>query len=340
MLRTLPIPVRPVAGETLDSYFRRLAAANLNTPAALWAYMRTDNPALPEARDLNKATDELERLGNLPTGWFADSRHQELLPIRCPHSKWILQICDICSHTPPARAGCPRCSAGEPTQVSRRVGTICLKHRYWSHAGTYADVSHLPHHLAAEREFRRHLPGRGISLSSGELALAHDLLRDWASARTGTPPAQAQLIDTYPEAVRLATTLTNPLFVELLLDPHWSGSQHAYLLSAVLADLIGNPLPDLTIARIWDTVHSGRRAIETAFMLPSRRTSHRRALVSAAYTHRACLLRHLDARVQRPNNPRAQPIKRPPTRDLLRYQQEPAMSWPDAHSSTAALELR
>ena len=165
---------------------------------------------------------------------------------------------------------------------------------------------------------RYELDARGIPFRTGELQLVSTLLSPWAGDqieigvgdRTAVLDAlqhaslsreQLRFTFAFPEIVRLTVGLTDPRFTELLLHPKWTPRQHAYLLSTAIADIIGNLLPDFTIDELWKTVHIGRRAIAAAYgMIGTRRRSRlcasQRASCAAAYTHRAALLRHLDAR--------------------------------------------
>lgn len=298
-IRALPVSVHPANGETSRSYFHRLAAANSLSTETMWGHIRTLHPTLPAKNTPHLATTELEALGGLPEHWFTENRAHHLLPIRCPHNKWRLRICDICSTTPGEGPGCRRCSAGVPTQVTTATGAICLRHRRWIHNGADLDVSHLPHHLAAEKRFR----------SSRSL-----------------PRAERGFFELYPEIVELTITLTDPRFTEVLMHPRWSPSQQALLLSRAIAARIGNPLSAPCITGLWETVYQDRRAVQAAYgmtdIISKRKCCKQRALCAAAYTHRACLLRHLDAK----HLPDQLPITKTPALSVkatICYQQHP-----------------
>jgi hypothetical protein len=327
-LRALPVPVRPVDGETPDSYFRRLAPANALTLPQLWAHIRTTNERLPYERAPDRAIPELEALGSLPPDWFQTNRAHHLLPIRCPHNRWRMRVCVACSRPPAARAGCGRCAGGTATQVASRAGAICLRHRRWAH-GTHLDITGMHTHLAAERLFRAVLHDRGIGLETGELQLADSLLSHWS--REHPPPDRpaplqehGTFFQSYPQIVRLTVTLTDPRFTSSLLDPHWSPSQQALLLSHAITDVTRQRPSDSTLEDLWAQVYTGRRAVEAAFGMLGRRQSRKcaweRALCAAAYTHRACLLRHLDARISRPRDHLIPRVKTPTAAATVRRQ--------------------
>lgn len=341
--RRLPVSVQPVDGETSDSYLTRLASANDLSLETMWAHLRQLHGSLPIKRNAELATAELEALGGLPEGWFTANRQHHLLPIRCPHSNWRFGSCAECCRVPAPQSGCLRCGHGQRTQVTTKTGPICLLHERWHQHDIDIDVSHFPAYLAGERTLRYELAARGISLQTGELQLASTLLHHWAAdqiengpgdrtavldALQSAPSSREQLHFTiaFPEIVRLTVVLTDPRFTELLLHPKWTPSQHAYLLTTAIAGIIGNPLSDSTIDALWKTVHTGRRAIDAAYgMIGTRRRSRlcaaQRAFCAAAYTHRACLLRHLDAKAMPPNRAARGRRPAPPTTAIVKNQQ-------------------
>ncbi|MEC5170678.1 hypothetical protein [Glaciihabitans sp. GrIS 2.15] len=343
MIRALPVSVHPVDGETSESYFQRLATANSLPTETLWGYLRQLHGGLPIKRDAEFATTQLEALGGLPEHWFNMNRNHHLLPIRCPHSKWKFGWCALCCRVPAPQSGCIRCSRGQLTQVTTRTGPICLHHARWHYQGTDVDVSDSPSYITAERRVRFELASRGISLDTGELQLANALLYDWAGTFRKQAPQdrtailgrlqhtqqsedQLRFAFAFPEAVRLTVTLTDPQFTELLLDPKWSPSQHAYLLSTAIAQIVGKPLSDPTVDSLWETIYMSRRAVDAAYgMVGTQRSSRQcriqRAFSAAAYTHRACLLRHLDAKsLQNIRAIRSGPPA-PSSRAIVKYQQ-------------------
>lgn len=300
MIRALPIPVRPIDGETSASYFRRLATENSLPLETLWGCLRHLRKELPVKRNVELATTELETLGGLPPGWFTKNRRHHLLPIRCPHSRWAFAVCMRCSRLPTTQSGCIRCGHGHKTQVTTRTGPICIRHGRWHLADADINVSALKGYIAAERAFRGTLTRRGISLNTGELLLASHLLSAWAAP---VPDPSYSLDDalfwSFPSIVNLTIVLTDPEFIELLLSPRWSPSQHATLLSMTITATVGHrELSDTDT--LWQTVNHHSEAVRAAYgMVGTRRRSRtctmERAFFSAAYTQRACLLKHLDA---------------------------------------------
>ena len=333
MIRALPVAVRPVDGETSESYFGRLAAANSIPTESLWGYLRQLHGSLPVKRNAEFATTELEALGGVPKLWFTINRSHHLLPIRCSHRRWQLRICDICSTTSSVRPGCRRCSAGQLTQVATATGAICLRHRRWIHNGVDLDLSHLPKHLTAEKRFRSHLTTRGIALGTGELELARRLLGDEQNHRSlsgNANPAGAEesFLQMYPQIVDLTIALTDPEFTALLMHPRWSPSQHALLLSRTICEFIGHAPSDSYTSVLWETVYQDQQAVEAAYAMMGTRSKRKccsqRAFCAAAYTHRACLLRHLNAKhmPDRPPEIKARPAIS--VKATIRYQQAAA----------------
>lgn len=327
MIRLLPIAVRPVEGETPDSFFGRLADANAIAPESLWGFLRQLHGGLPFKRRVDLASTELEALGGLAPGWFASSRQRHLLPVRCPHNGWKFAICATCSPLPAPQTGCLRCGHGQATKVIARVGPICLKHSRWHFDNSNVDVGGMPGYRRSERDFRRTLTSRGISLATGEFALARRLVQAWGSSTsTPSPRDEVPYFADFPLLVKLTVVLTDPRFVELLLSPRWSPSQHATLLSTTVTSVVGHVdySPSDTL---WVIVNQHAKAVATAYgMVGTNRTSRsctaQRAFVSAAYTERACLLRHLDAKnMPRMSNP-ANARRAPSTRQLAALQRE------------------
>lgn len=301
MIRALPIPIRPVDGETSESYFGRLTTANSVPAESLWGYLRKLRAGLPVKRNAELATLELEVLGGIPPLWFRNNRQHHLLPIRCPHTRWNMAICTTCSRLPARQSGCLHCGHGYATQVTTRTGPICLRHNRWHYDSSDIQIAKSAGYVDAEKVFRRTLTARGISLETGELRVASELVRGWEPPEPGPLAADGgQLLHTFPLAVSLAVALTDPEFVELLLSPRWSPSQHATLLSMTITDVVGHPERSDTDV-LWQTVNDHAKAVRAAYgMVGTRRSSRactiERAFFTAAYTHRACLLRHLDAK--------------------------------------------
>lgn len=302
------------------SVFIRLATVNGITPAALWGHLRTLDPGLPYAHEPDRCTGNLEQLAGIRPGWFAEQHARHLVPRRCPHNRWQLTICAACSHLPAPRSGCVRCAGGHPTQISTRNGLVCLTHGQYTDANLRVDVRADPAYVRAERNFRHGLAPRGVTTGSGELQLAAHLLAWWTrhdpaphitsrASRTlsaHTDPVQISF-SLYPEAVALAGMLTDPGFVSYLLSPTWGPRTQAALLTAAVRGLSDGDPDDGFLDRAHEVIDRGRRAVVAAYGLVGGGTGRRnrgfeRALASAAVTHRACLLRHIDT-IRLPNTP-------------------------------------
>ncbi len=312
-LRPLPRSVAAVLGETPDSYLLRLAIANAVTPSTLWSHLRQADPALPYKAAPQHATTLLEAYGGLPSGWFASDLARNLLPRRCPHTGWrYIGRCSRCCQPPAVQSGCLRCSAGQPTQV-RLIGPICLRHRIWHFDNTSIPIAGDPEYARAVRILHGRLLPLGVAAETGELQLAARLLTTWTRDRPYAAvrwrwhvlTAARQVFDdddafwVFPEAVALAQTLTDPAFVSYLLSPAWSATLQVELLTAAIAGIVREEPPIVLSAAAAQVIAHSGEGVHTAYNIAGTRArrhkaSFERALLVAARSHRACLLRHLD----------------------------------------------
>lgn len=149
LLRQMPHTVTPLANETLDSYWRRLAAANQTE------FRTMRNPS----RWLQCPLSELERL-ELLSGqpratllWALPELRRHAPDIVPPRELFIVNTrlaCDFCS----VRSG----SHGQPIQVYIRGfhDNVCIRHRRWLSCGRanvfeQVDLTHAPEVVHAQR---------------------------------------------------------------------------------------------------------------------------------------------------------------------------------------------
>ncbi|MFC6356607.1 hypothetical protein [Luethyella okanaganae] len=196
--------------------------------------------------------------------------------------------------------------------------------------------------MKAERSLRSGLIPKGIGLHTGELDLSYRLLSTWASCsplasfaeREPVLPAQVSASSfpaLFPEIVQLTEVLTNPDFVTYLLSPQRGSIDQTKLLLSTAAGIAQMEAPFEVVKLARTVIVHGRDAVAAAYgMTGTRRTSRAatldRALVAAARTHRACLLRHLDTRAL-PSVvavPRGRPAPRTKTFAAVEYEADPS----------------
>ena len=183
----LPIRVRRVYNESMDSYIRRLASANGVTAVDVGRWLR-ESAILP--RELSKAT------------WYAAwARLGDLPPKSLPGDPG------------PGvdRALCRRCSHGQ--RVEGRMpawGLICLRHGCWIDPADGSSMRQTE--LRAERAFRRTLSSSGLHMESPGLQFALRLASlavspDWLDARTHRHGFRSLRASLFPAQVRIAADL-------------------------------------------------------------------------------------------------------------------------------------
>ncbi|MGM7669136.1 hypothetical protein [Microbacterium sp. A93] len=345
-VRSLPIAVRPLAGETVTGYLARLANANALTPRLLRLHVTDIAGISPYRPDLERAAPWAERLGGLPAGHFARDIQRNSMYVRCHHHGWAPYQCRNCGYTQPARAACRRCAQGEETTVHRRGGAVCNRHRRWHIEGGDHDLTAFPEYLHAERCLSGTLWKRGIGLSTGELQLAAVLVGHWTidtvlndrlrarmtSFGIGAVDQDTALLVAYPEIVSLTTVLTDPSFASYLLTPRFSTAQQVWALEAAVVTIMHGSTTQRLHEVAQQIVARGKAAVETAYGMRQRATNKRpaaleKALIASSDRHRACLLRHLSTvRIQvLPYEPG---VAAPRTRvlDRRRPQPDPAIS--------------
>lgn len=321
-IRPLPARVKPLGGETPASFLKRLASANGIEPKTLWSHLRSVDQKLPYALGPDRATKVLEAVAGLPAGWFDKDRRRNLIPRRCEHSHWEYAVCESCCQMGEVKPGCVRCARGAAAQVRSLGGLVCLKHRVWCGGATAIDLSRMPEYLRAEKRLRSVLYARGVSAGSGELQLACLLLQDWAYDQPRPTPIQrreallpslsaqeltAYRLDltVYPEVVELAVILTNHDVAAVLLSPRWDANSQTRVILAAIGQATRQDPPAGVSEVVSRTVHEQTTAVDHAYDLAERHPTLKKrpmrdALIATARTQRACLLRHLDARVLPP----------------------------------------
>lgn len=315
--RALPLRVAPLSGETPGGFAGRLAAANGLSASALNAWL---SPADPAGVGSEPWRQRLERAASLPFGYFQHARRRHLLFAACHHSGWRRANCVKCDIVDTPRAGCIRCARGDSTTVFTRGGAVCVRHRRWHGGGLEVDLRGQSAYAHAEARASGWLWFHGVSLHTGELELAANLvsaaLADGQDARRDVRLEQLNLDDGpevsplllyYPEITNLACALTDPAVASALCTHRTSPERQVQMIIALAAGACdGAPTTELeALARA--EIDRMRLALRCALSMPSSRTATVRraprpkALIEAGHRHKAVLMRHVDeARVSAP----------------------------------------
>jgi hypothetical protein len=224
--RPLPVAVRPVAGETLPSYARRLAAANDLTPYAVLralGHPRTTigkHLLICDARINEHAAARLEAYTGIPR-----ERLARALPAmtRQMHPGDTLPpdrptLCFIRAQTRPPCRKCELAATGadRPAALALPGWTplVCHRHRRWlgpADDTTQHDLSAAPGILAAGRRLA------GLLARSGdrrwawrEFRTAWNITRDWPGPALQRMPVLAERWHDRAAALGTSTFVTTP----------------------------------------------------------------------------------------------------------------------------------
>jgi len=316
-LRSLPIHVEPVEGETTDGYLSRLAHAHLLDDADLRRLVleqieRTWWPAADP-----RIIHFIETLADLPEGALCPDFGRHGMRVRCGHHSWRPEKCQKCRRFAEPRTACRTCARGLETTTVARGGALCLTHRQFTYRGLRADVSSMPEYEQTEQLLRARLWTRGVALHTGEINLAAAFVGAWSTGAVA-PNAIAErmeklnvdaprtydqtLLCAYPEVIRVAHVLTTPRQITQVLDVTMSALTQADLLSRAVAKAIDGTVNDELRAFTTSVVGHAHRAM--LYMYGLRKSPQvkyqlcplNRALIVAAHRQRACLLRHANPR--------------------------------------------
>lgn len=316
-LRTLPIRVEPVDGETLDGYITRLARAHLLEEADLRRIIleQLGRNWWPAADP--RIIDITEQLADLPAGALHPDFDEHGMRVRCGHHSWHPEKCQRCRRFAEPRTACLVCAAGLETTAIARGGALCLTHRHWAFRGLHADASALPEYGQAERVLRSQLWNRGVALHTGEINLAAAFVQAWHAGTEALSVISERMkrfrvsaLDTYdevllcayPEVVRVACVLVTPRMITSALNVTISALTQADLLMEEIAKAIDAQVNDALRTFTISVVGQAHRAMLYMYSLrSSAQVKHQlcplnRALMVAAHRQRACLLRHANPR--------------------------------------------
>ena len=316
-LRTLPIRLEPIEGETVDGFTKRLAQAHQCEERDVRRIVldRLGLTLWPAADQ--RVADLLEQLAGLPPGALRPDFEKHGMWVRCGHRSWRPEKCCRCARLAEPRAACSECSGGLATTTIARGGALCLAHHQWVFRAFRADVAGLPDYESAELLLRSQLWTRGVALHTGELNLAAAFVHAWHGgsespsaiddrmARFGIPHLDSYedvLLCAYPETIRVACMLTTPRTITPVLNVTVSALTQADRLLPQVANAIGHEPNDALRAFAVSVVGHSHRAMMYMYGLRSSRQVKRqrcpfnRALMVAAHRQRACILRHANSR--------------------------------------------
>lgn len=316
-LRTLPIRLKLIEGETVDGFTKRLAQVHQCEERDIRRIIldHLGRNWWPVADQ--RVVDLIEHLADLPRDALRPNFEIDGMWVRCGHRSWRPEKCAKCARFAEPRTACLDCSGGLATTTIARGGALCLTHHRWAYRALQADTTGLADYENAELLLRSQLWTRGVALHTGELNLAAAFVRVWHQG-SGSPSViddrmarfTIQQLDTYekvlliayPEIIRLACMLANPRTITPILNVTTSALTQADHLLRVVAKTIGGAPNDALRAFTMSVVgHAHRSMLYMYGLRSSKQVKHQRcplnrALMAAAHRQRACLLRHANPR--------------------------------------------
>ncbi|RCL88333.1 MAG: hypothetical protein DBW62_05270 [Microbacterium sp.] len=316
-LRTLPIRLELIEGETVDGFTQRLAQAHQCEERDIRRIVleHLGRSWWPVADQ--RVVEIIEHLADLPQGALRPSFEKDGMWVRCGHRSWRPEKCARCARFAEPRTACLECSGSLATTTIARGGALCLTHHHWAYRALHADLAGLADYENAELLLRSHLWKRGIALHTGELNLAAAFIRAWYEgsespsviddrmARFGfqhLDTYEEVLLCAYPEVIRLACLLTTPRTITPVMDVTVSALTQADRLIPAVGNAIGGDPNDALRTFTVSVVAHAHRAMLYMYGLRSskqvkyQRCALNRALIAAAHRQRACLLRHANPR--------------------------------------------
>lgn len=316
-LRTLPIRLEPIEGETVEGFTKRLTQAHQCEERDIRRIVleHLGRSWWPVADQ--RVIDLIERLADLPSGVLRPDFETDGMWVRCGHRSWRPQKCAKCARFAEPRTACLECSGGLATTMIARGGALCLTHNHWAYRALRVDVASMRGYESAELLLRSKLWKRGVALHTGEVNLAAAFVRAWHEGSDDSSPIGDRMasfgiphLDTYenvllcayPEVIRLACLLTMPRMITPFLDVTASALTQADRLVCAVGNAIGGAPNDALRAFTVSVVGYAHRAMLYMYGLrSSKQVKHQRcplnrALMVAAHRQRACLLRHANPR--------------------------------------------
>lgn len=317
-LRTLPIRLELIEGETVEGFTKRLAQAHQCEERDIRRIVleHLGRSWWPVADQ--RVIDLIERLADLPRDALRPNFEKDGMWVRCGHRSWRPEKCARCARFTEPRTACLECSGGLATTTIARGGALCLTHHHWAYRALRADMAGLADYENAELLLRSQLWKRGVALHTGELNLAAAFVHAWHEG-TDAPSAiddrmarfgvhrldayEVVLLCAYPEIVRLACVLISPRTITPILNVTTSALTQADRLLPAVAKAIGDEPNDALRTFTISVVGHAHRAMLYMYGLRSskqvkyQRCPRNRALIAAAHRQRACLLSHANPKV-------------------------------------------
>ena len=233
-VRALPVAVNAFPGETIDSYWRRLCAANEIDEKDLWLSLRRHDRTLPIAVTPRQSVAQVADLSGHRFRYGESDQ-------ACGHGVRSQRVrCRRCQLLPSVVSMCLRCSSGEKVSLARTTGPICIRHRRWHDNYLDIDVSGYPRHLTSQRALNGSLRLRGVSYQSSEGLVARDLLARYRSTGRGTAcSAQASQLDDFPIVAEIMGALTCPSALDMLTQRRMSRLSRASEIEHIVATTLG-----------------------------------------------------------------------------------------------------
>lgn len=170
-LRQLPVPVRPVARETVGSFLTRMALANsLRVPhvlalTAISSSQRYFSPATDDTRGWSESTPE--RIAALACRALPDlAAAIPLLATRTPAAGALMHACRHCAAA--------KNITGMMIIRARPGDYLCTRHQQWLRGLRLPSLAALPELAASQRRHDR----RTREVPDAEIARAHQQARD------------------------------------------------------------------------------------------------------------------------------------------------------------------
>lgn len=245
----MPVRVRPVPFETIQSFATRLGEANF-MPERAW---RRGLRAVERQASVGGPTLEetLETLGSLDEGHF--SRARAALPAH-PDG----QTCNNCSTGLEGRFACVKCTFGAIASQQAHDGPrVCSRHSRWIGPGTAPDaqVGVDAEVMRADRDYRK-LRRAGI-LDPHRLAELTDCVDEWADHEAPSSPDSAHR---FAIAVRIAQQVFRPAEGGSTAKSAQARYDH---LTSVVANVVGDDACVTLVDGVWSRLRTAGYANES-----------------------------------------------------------------------------
>jgi hypothetical protein len=226
-LEPLPIRTKIYAGETIDSFARRVAARNHTTVNAVETRLRHTGSLTSRSRLHQSRLEVWRQLGSIRADAFSTPKMVDDNLIRERHL-------------------CLRCTCGQ-SAVGRvpGIGMVCLRHFRWL-GRPQMDIRDLRPAIAAEKRFRSRLAKRGVVFDSPAMLIGFEaaivaLGANELERRRTISGISAVEVLAYREQVAVAQLLTSPQFLDNACSPLLDNRiRHRYVAKAFV-QAIGSP---------------------------------------------------------------------------------------------------